>query len=320
MRVAFVLTDLSFRGTQGNAWCLAHYNETLLGNESLIVCTVPLTHRDEDTTDESVAFFTDRFQVFYSSEADLNACLVEKGVDAAYVVVGADTSYVPTSVPTVTHGVFTNGNPGGTVKTAVSPQVAQGKVVVLPNIIEVDFREKGDLRAELGIPPHARVFGRHGGMGMYNVPMVREAILDYARNCPHDYFLYLNTEKFGEELPNVIFLPGKRDVKYKTRFINTCDAMLHCGGYGETFGMSCGEFAVLGKPVFTMPFGVPGHLYFLSDTAILYSSDHELWYKLQTFKKGTLIGPTRYRHCLPVYIMPLFEQLLEVAVETFKLQ
>lgn len=320
MRVAFVLTDLSYRGTQGNAWCLAHYTETILRHESIIVSILPLTYRDADTTDESVAFFTNRFPVFYSAEGELNTFLVDHRVDVAYVVVANDISFVPTSVATIAHGVFTNGNPGGTVKTAVSPQVAQNKLLVLPNIIEVDFSEKGDLRAELGIPANARVFGRHGGIGMYNIKEVQDAIIDYAQNCPYDFFLYLNTEKFGPELPNVIFLPGRREVNYKTRFINTCDAMLHCSGYGETFGMACGEFAVLGKPVLTIPTGVPGHIHHLSGTAILYNSVYELWHNIQTFQKGTTIGPTRYSKCLPEHVVPFFGHLLQIALTQFQMQ
>ena len=38
---------------------------------------------------------------------------------------------------------------------------------------------------------------------------------------------------------------------HKTRFINSCDAMLHARLQGESFGLACGEFSIRNKPVIT---------------------------------------------------------------------
>ena len=42
--------------------------------------------------------------------------------------------------------------------------------------------------------------------------------------------------------------------KYKIKFINSCDAMLHGRSLGESFGIACGEFAIRNKPIFTYNF------------------------------------------------------------------
>ena len=62
--------------------------------------------------------------------------------------------------------------------------------------------------------------------------------------------MLVNTPRFCDH-PHVIHLAATSDVTRKTRFINTCDAMLHARVSGETFGLAVGEFSIRNKPVFT---------------------------------------------------------------------
>ena len=54
-----------------------------------------------------------------------------------------------------------------------------------------------------------------------------------------------------EPLPNVIHLEATSDEEAKSRFIRTCDAMLHARYSGETFGLAVAEFSVHNRPVLT---------------------------------------------------------------------
>ena len=63
----------------------------------------------------------------------------------------------------------------------------------------------------------------------------------------------------------------------KRLFLNSCDAMLHGRMRGETFGLSCLEFAIIGKPVLTYAGSAErAHLEILGDTAVLYQNAQEL--------------------------------------------
>ena len=122
----------------------------------------------------------------------------------------------------------------------------------------------------------------------------------------------MNTEQFCD-LPNVIFLPKKIDIEEKRRFINTCDALLHARSSGETFGLSCAEFAICEKPVITCSTFVDddAHLQILGEKAIRYSNKEELKTILQTFRPGQVdMKQNGYMKYTPDYVMKLFDELI----------
>ena len=97
------------------------------------------------------------------------------------------------------------------------------------------------------------------------------------------YFLFLYTNKFIDH-KNVIYLEGNSDMEYKTKFINTCDAMLHARHQGESFGLSVGEFSIRNKPVITWTHGRDGaHIEMLGNRGIYYNNDVELFNILNNF-------------------------------------
>ena len=117
------------------------------------------------------------------------------------------------------------------------------------------------MREELGIPPDATVFGRHGGFDVFDIFEAQGAVLSVARARPDIYFLFLNTrplvmDEYGEadvaRTPaNIIHLPATMEDDAKQRFIRTCDAMLHARRSGETFGLAIAEFSASNRPVLT---------------------------------------------------------------------
>jgi hypothetical protein len=306
MRVGFYTEKLGIRGSEATLWLYAHGNETLLGNRSIIFTQKNRLYPEDpgldntDITEESIRWFTDRFEVVDVDTNNLDDLLVQHKIDVCLLEVAgrpSDLSKIPTSVPTITHCMFSGLHPMGTIHTVISEHIAKGtNAIVLPNIIEVG-ETKENLRASLGIPADAIVFGRYGGYRQFDLPLVHQVVARVAEECPHIYFLFMNTRPFCDPLPNVIHLPSTRDFVAKRKFINTCDAMLHARSDGETFGCACGEFAVCGKPILTAPVGDIAHIDILGPQALIYRTVKELVDMLVHFplwKTRIQTDPCRY--------------------------
>lgn len=276
MRVAFVFNGFGLRGVELNMYGYALYNETLLGNASVIICQTGIRPVSEDTPPAAKRLFTDRFETYEVSTESMDASLVRLKIDVCVLgVSGGANSYIPRSCPTISHCVFRCEIPlGSTLHVAISNTVSMGRVPVLPNVICMDHHDR-DLRDELGIPAGATVFGRYGGWETFDVPGVHETVLRVARERPGVYFIFMHTKPFGSA-PNVLYLEGSTDFARKRSFINTCDAMLHARKDGETFGLACGEFALAGKAVITSDLGDGEHRRILGDKAIVYRDMSEL--------------------------------------------
>ena len=103
----------------------------------------------------------------------------------------------------------------------------------------------------------------------------------------------MNTERFTDDTyQNIIYLPPCADLIYKTKFINTCDAMIHARYDGEVFGLSIGEFSSLNKPIITC--NTPGynyHINILKDKGLYYHDKDSL---VNIFKNMKLIKDLNY--------------------------
>jgi hypothetical protein len=75
--------------------------------------------------------------------------------------------------------------------------------------------------------------------------------------------------KFVDRFPVFLMHDSREiDMTFKTRFIQTCDAMLHASRSGETFGLFPGQFSIRNKPVITWAKGAdPAHLDILQGKA-----------------------------------------------------
>jgi hypothetical protein len=170
-----------------------------------------------------------------------------------------------------------------------------GKAPWVPHMVQL-AEEVGDLKVEVGIPNNAVVYGRHGGDDSFDIPRVQKAGVETARKHPQIWFLFHNTRKFpgATGLPNIRFLPATADPLRKRLFLNRCDAMLHGRMRGKTFGFSCLEFAMIGKPVLTYA-GSPerAHLEILGDMAMHYKNAQELHELLR--KPTSIIGDINSR-------------------------
>ncbi len=307
--ILFNIGNLSARGEPVVHFQYAHYNETLLGNRSVIV--VP-----ETAEKFSMGLFDKRFKdiIIYRSVEELIP--LSREADLLYMIA---YGHRPAEFPlqrlkckTGVHCVFTAHHPYGDVYAAVSEWVAETyalwPVPVVPHIVHLP-QDHRNMRQELGIPETALVIGRYGGYTQFNIMAVHQAIAQAVDNRPDLYFLFMNTKPFLDH-PRIIHLPPNYDFAYKTRFINSCDAMIHARLEGETFGLSVGEFSLRAKPIITWRWSFDRHhLNLLGEHAICYGSARELFTILMNFRRGTTARDCYSERYNPERVMQIFEKV-----------
>jgi len=309
MKIAFWDNTMSVRGTTIAMYDYAYYNQTLLGNESIVLYNKTRVENHPDV----IAKFEKEFKVFgVPSFQDMDPILVQEKVDLLYVIEGGDVlTNVSKVCKTVIHCVFNCHKPHGVVYAAVSNWIKGnlGKYPVVPHMINLPATME-DMRAELHIPQEATVFGRHGGYAEFSISYVHPIVYEIARTNPSIYFLFLNTRPFCPPLPNIIHLDPIVDLEKKTKFINTCDAMLWARIDGETFGNSIAEFSWKNKPVFATAVGDINYVKILGKKAF--------WYTQETLKEMILEFDKEdakkqdwnaYRDYSPEHVMKLFDEI-----------
>ena len=288
MNVAFHSNSMSLRGSENALWDYANFNETVLGNQSVICHPSEL----ESAENPTFAKWKARFPLLsYCTRNELSRRIKERGVEVLYQIKpGPFDGFVIPGVKNCIHSMFLSdefhGDAFAYVSRWCSKVMTGGEDSFVPHFVP-KLESKMNLRGKLGIPARAKVFGRHGGVDTFNIPFVRKAVLQHAQKNSDDYFVFLNTEliRGTENLKNVHYLAPTIDPEEKAQFLGTCDAMLHARWHGETFGLAVGEFAVLGKPVIT--FGGSrerAHLDLLGNKALVYQNCGELEKILNSFE------------------------------------
>ncbi len=255
MRILFQTNQFSERGTEVAIYDYARYNESILGNESIIACKS--TSVINPLVQEK---FERMFKVFYYHDNEMLWDIIKKNkIDIFYTIKeGRNDGLFTEECKTCVHTVFMHNEPHGHVYAYVSRwlsnQMTSGKAPWVPHIIDLPKHDL-NLRKTLNIPESAIVIGRHGGKDTFDLKFVKETVRCVAKKNSEMYFLFLNTHPlkkkyfWEKELKNIIYLPIVTDLSEKVKFINTCDSMLHARTGGETFGLSVGEFIKCGKPV-----------------------------------------------------------------------
>jgi hypothetical protein len=121
-----------------------------------------------------------------------------------------------------------------------------------------------------------------------------------------------------ELLPNIIYLERTSDPEIVSRFIRTCDAMLHARDGGETFGLAVAEFAVHNRPVLTSSTNDDNghgrmHLDVLGAVPALrafFYHDHESLVRLlRNFDRNRAADYNAYHDFEPHKVMATFEKV-----------
>jgi len=310
--VAFHSNTMSLRGSENALWDYANFNETVLGNHSVICHPAEL----ESAENPTFAKWKDRFLLIsYRTRNELSRRLKGREVEVLYQIKpGPFDGFVIPGVKNCIHSMFLSDEFHGDCFAYVSrwaSRVMTGREnSFVPHFVPKLVSDR-NLRGKLGIPVGAKVFGRHGASDTFNIPFARRAIEEHAHKQPADHFVFLNTEPIRgtEKLKNVHYLAPTIDPEEKAQFLATCDAMVHARWHGETFGLAVGEFAALGKPVIT--FGGSrerAHLEMLGAAGLLYRNRNELRRILEDFQPHQAPGTEYDQHADPRVVMQVFHQ------------
>jgi hypothetical protein len=280
--LGFHTKQLTERGTEVALLDYAAGAQQLLGHEARIF--VPARAQIVEAVRKRVG---DRFELVLYETPQSISC------DALYVIKRGLPGRVTDHLPELNHAFIDSSHPHGHRFATVSDWASRravrevplprGRVLRLPRLRKppvvphiVSLPELfDDLRAELGIPEDAVVFGRHGGVDTFSLEFVQAAVRDAVAAREDIWFVLLNTDRFVDHA-RVIHLPLTVDRREIRRFINTCDYMLHAYAYGETFGLAVAEFAYVGIPVMTYV-DAPrlAHLDLLTDELLLPYRNHD---------------------------------------------
>lgn len=315
MRIGFHTNQLSLRGTEIAMYDYAKYNEEILGNESYIVSKNPEIWKYSDP--QAIQKFKERFNVFfYGSNDELQTIIKDNKTDVFYAQkAGLVDDVISKSCKTVVHAVFQYEEPHGNVYAYISEWLSNlygNKHAFVPYMVDLP-KIDDDLRVDLNIPKDAVVFGRHGGYETFDFVQVMDVVRQVALRNPNIYFLFLNTAKFSDPyIKNIIYLDGTADMVEKTKFINTCDAMLHARMKGESFGLAIAEFSIRNKPVLCSQFAVDkAHFDLLKDKGIYYSDNQHLTHLLENpiYLNDKNMDWNCYRDYSPEKIMEKFNKV-----------
>lgn len=293
----------------------ADYNETLLGNKSIIITrNYDMIKGQFDVSSDAYAKFKSRFAVeYYHTQQDIDSIVEKYSITHLYIIKGGQyDGLVSTKCKNLIHCVFNATQPHGQVYSAVSDDVNRvhnTHVSVVPHMIRI-YDTTENLRQELHIPEAAIVFGRYGGAETFDIAIVHDAIKRILAERTDVYFVFMNTNVFYNH-PNIIYLDGTADMERKRKFMNTSDALLHARNDGETFGVSCGEFAVCLKPVITYGGSKDrNHINVLGDKAILYNDYNTIYKILNEFTKDKYdMAQNGYLYYTPKNVMKIFHDV-----------
>lgn len=312
--IAFLSNKLTLRGTEVAIYDYAHYNETLLGNKSIIITRDYNKIKNEFDVDiQSYEKFNERFDVYYySSQGDIDKIVLDHNITHLFIIkAGSMDGLYSNHCKNIVQCVFNVSQPHGQVYTPIGETINQRfgtNYPVTPHIVTLPETDE-NLRETLSIPENAIVFGRYGGRETFDIRFVHEAIQTILQTRDDIYFLFMNTHPFYQH-KNIIYLPGNADMKFKRQFINTCNALLHARNDGETFGLTCGEFSICKKPVITYGGSIEReHLIILKDKAVVFNTPDEITSILQTFTKDKYdVSDNGYMFYTPENVMALINK------------
>ena len=318
MIIAFHDNALSERGTTIAIYDYAYYNQTLLGNKSIIL----YEKNNINNNQEVIQKFQKEFNIYgYESWSEVDEVLKNNQVSILYLIkYGFNDNKLSKICKNVVHCVFDCGYPHGNIYSSISPWVKNNnnKYPIVPHMINLP-ELKENIRIQLNIPKEAIVFGRYGGYEQFDIQYVKETIIEIANENPHYYFVFVNTRPFSNNIKNILYLDKIIDLEEKVKFINSCDAMIWGRSDGETFGSAIAEFSTQNKPVIACKYynnlvnGVfdVSHVHLLGNKALWYKDKESLKKIFYEFQKEEYLKKdwNAYKDYTPNKVMKKFKEI-----------
>jgi hypothetical protein len=279
LKIGFHSNAMTLRGTEISLYDYAFFNQTILGNQSIIYYNPKVSINDVNV----ISKFKQQFELIpYENFKTLDHLANSKKIDAMYLIKsGERDERILNEVPCLIHAVFPqppremHGHVYAFVSEWLSKEHSNFKTPYVPHITTLP-NVQSNLRNVLNIPGNALVLGCHGGHDSFNIEFAKNIVLKTLKMRSDLFFLFLNIAPFGDH-ERLIFLKGNSSLDYKTQFINTCDAMLHARNIGESFGLACAEFSIRNKPIITYALSPQrSHLEILGSKAITYLNSRQL--------------------------------------------
>ena len=278
MKIAFHDNSLSLRGTTVALYDYAYHTRRLIGNESIILYDKTHPQNNEKALDK----FSKEFNVYgYMCKSEIDEILYKESCSHFLMLKGGKpdgviSSYSKNLINAI--AICDRSNVHGDIFAMGSKwlsKITNYEIPYVPYMVSLPDVDS-DLREYLNIPKDELVIGRNGGWETFDIDWVKKSIVEVLRIRSDIWFVFQLTEPFIQH-ERVIFLPGTSDMVEKTKFINTCDAMIHARNIGESFGLSCAEFSIRNKPVITWNGSLErNHIDTLGEKGIYYDSEHDL--------------------------------------------
>ena len=317
MVIAFYVEEMNLRGVANSIFLYSKYNEEIIKNKSIIF----YNKKNNRHNNSVIKKFKKKFKVLaINNFSEIENYHNKFKIKYIYTQTGGEkTNEISNKIKTLVHFVYPqkfsemHGHRYISVSNWLSKQFTNNKIPVLPYIVELN-KTKKDLRKKLKIKKNQLTVGCHGGESSFDMKFAQDTLLDLVNKKNDITFIFLNIKKFCNH-SRIIFLKGTSDEILKKKFLNSCDAMIYGRSLGETFGMSCGEFAVLNKLIISYKYNRHrSHIDYLSKNYYVeYHSRKSLFNILNNFnKKHKLLKNEKndYLKCTPKIIMKNFKNLL----------
>jgi len=278
MKVLFHTNTLNYRGTAVAVADYAKYNQDILGNESVISFDSSIPYeKDMGTEPAVVERLSHDFNLIPHNGSNLQQIIDDEKIDIAYFLRSGNRDWVPDNCQTAIHAVFQLCDPYGDRYAYISSWLADimnqrnnKSIPYVPHMINLP-NATANYRELLNIGRDKTIVGRIGGYYTFNLPWVKEAIVQLLEKRDDIVFVMVGTEPWINH-PNVRFQSEIHDLQTKTNFINTCDAMIHARSNGESFGLAICESLALNKPVLAWEAGDDRHhTQVLKNSGLLYN-------------------------------------------------
>ena len=287
MKIGFYIREMNYRGISNSIFDFAYYNNKFLNNDSYIF----FNSYAHDNKKEVIKKFKKNFKVFGIKDfSEIKKINNYTKLDYIYFQRSGYREEIICGVKNIIHAVFPNniwqyhGHQYAYISSWLSKTCSNNKISFVPLIVSMP-KSNANIRDDLNIPRNAIVFGYHGGEGSFDLIFVHHAIKRILELNDKIFFIFMNVNKFISH-KKVIFLKGSFDKINKVKFINSCDAMIHARSLGESFGLSCAEFAIKNKPVFTYAYCQQrAHFDICKGKIIPYYSYYDFIDKIIKFKK-----------------------------------